>query len=50
MVEAQSVAVILCRFPHCFALNFFPTGLLFPLDKREKQPIMWTKVGQSGRQ
>ncbi len=50
MVEAQSLALIFCRFPHSLALNFFPTDLLFPLDKHEKQPIMWTKVGQSGQQ
>jgi len=49
MIEAQSLAVFFCRFPHYFALNFSPIGMIFPLDKREKQPIMWTKVGQSGQ-
>jgi hypothetical protein len=49
MVEAQLVAVIFCGFPHSLTLNFSPIDMRFPLDKREKQPIMWTKVVQSGQ-
>jgi hypothetical protein len=50
MPEAQLVGVFCCRFPQSSTLNFFLIRLIFPLDKREKQPIMWTKVGQSGQQ
>jgi hypothetical protein len=46
--KAQAVAVISFTLPHTSVLNIFSTRLRFPLDKPEIQPIMWTKVGQSG--
>ncbi len=49
-LKIQSVAVIFLKISDDPVLNFFEKLCVFPLDKAEKQPMMWRKVGRSGQQ